>query len=111
MSVLLDPSNNERGLVLVEELGTESDLGRFLGEVDDREVCDECDDASQEPLHDEDPAPSGQTGHDAFGCRRVGFGGSIMGSQPVALTETSHVRYTIGEDTGEGGRHRTDEVE
>ena len=78
VAILLDPGADESSLLLVQE--RQSRLGllrREFGEVDDGDATDEADDDSDDALHDEDPSPSCNAGHDATGRCRVSLGRSV----------------------------------
>lgn len=64
------------------------------------------------PLHDENPPPSADTGHDA--ARRIGLllrGTVVLAESRSKVAEAVHVREAVGENAREGGGHGAQEVE
>jgi hypothetical protein len=113
VAILLDPGADESSFSLAQE--RQRRLGAFgckLGEVDDRDAADEADDDGDEALHDEDPAPACDAGHDTAGCGGVSFCRPVVlavGRSEIA--EAIHVPKSVGKNTGECRAHATNEVE
>jgi hypothetical protein len=113
VAILLNPRTHESDLLLVQErqrgLGA---LGRQLGEVDDGEGADGAHDHRDDALHDEDPAPARDAGHDAAGSGWLELGRAVVLAEVGAqVAEAVHVREAISQDAREGGAHAADEVE
>lgn len=113
VAVLFDPSTHESDLLLVEE--RQRSLGALsgeLGKVDDGESANGSDDDGDEALHDEDPAPARDAGHDAAGSRGVRFGGAVVLAVVRAqVAQAVHVPEAVGQDSREGRAHAADQVE
>jgi hypothetical protein len=98
MAILLNPRTNKRNLLLVQE--RQRSLGapcRQLGEVDDGESADGAHDHRDDALHDEDPAPARDAGHDATGSGGLELGRAVVLAEVGAqVAEAVHVREAVG---------------
>ena len=103
VAILLDPGTDESSFLLVQERQTRLGLLRGkLGEVDDGDAADESYDDGDDALHDEDPSPACNAGHNATGCRRVSFGRSVaLAIVWTKVAQAVHLPETVGKDSGE----------
>ena len=114
LTILLDTSNDEVGLLLVQEAQSErlALVGSVLWEIGDSESSDDCNYAGDQTLHNEDPSPACNALHDTRLECWVGLCWAVVLTVVLAkISEAVHLEEAICEDTRESRRQATDEVE
>ena len=104
VAILLNSGTDESSLLLVQErqrrLGV---LGCEFREVHDGDAADEADDNGDDALHDENPSPACDAGHDTAGRPRVGFCRSVVLAVVwTKVAQAVHLPEAVCEDSGEG---------
>jgi len=102
VAILFDCCDDKVNFLLIQELGSERDVGSLFGEVDNGEVGTDGEDTGDETLHDKDPAPACKTRSNALWAIRVKLVGTIVSTKSISGTQASHLTESVRENTRKG---------